>query len=131
MTSPNKQMPLLSIWRWFDPRGRDIGTWAFILNRISAISLTVYLFLHLIILRKLALGPQAYDSFVVFMKNPLFIAGELLVIVAGIYHALNGLRVVVTSFGIGVGYQKILSLIVFTITIIACVVFALRMFVII
>ena len=30
--------------RWFDPRNRKMGSWAFILNRITAIGLTVYPF---------------------------------------------------------------------------------------
>jgi len=29
------------LWRWFDPRGRKMGSWAFILNRITALGLTL------------------------------------------------------------------------------------------
>lgn len=128
MTNEYKQTSAGGFWHWFDPRGRDIGMWAFILNRTSAIGLTVYLFLHLIVLSQLAHGPQAYDSFVALAKKPLFIAGELLVIFAGIYHALNGIRVVLTSFSIGVPQQKLYFLIILMVTIIASVVFAVRMF---
>ena len=28
--------------RWFDPRGRDAGSWAFILNRLTGLGLTFY-----------------------------------------------------------------------------------------
>ena len=117
-----------SFWRWFDPRRRDIGTWAFILNRISAIGLTVYLFLHLLVLGTLAQGPDAYGKFLALIHNPIFLAGELLVICAGLYHAMNGLRVVITSFGIGVARQKIIFLFIFIMTIAFSLVFAIRMF---
>jgi succinate dehydrogenase / fumarate reductase cytochrome b subunit len=91
---------------WVDPRWRQVGTWAFILNRLTAIGLTVYLFMHLVVLGQLAQGPEAYDSFVALAKTPLFLMGELLVIVGALYHGLNGLRIALTSFGIGVRYQK-------------------------
>jgi succinate dehydrogenase / fumarate reductase, cytochrome b subunit len=91
---------------WVDPRWRQVGTWAFILNRLTAIGITVYLFMHLVVLGQLAQGPEAYDSFVALAKTPLFLMGELLVIVAALYHGLNGLRIALTSFGIGVRYQK-------------------------
>ena len=34
-------------WSWFIPVGRQAGGWAFALNRVTAIGLTFYLFLHL------------------------------------------------------------------------------------
>ena len=117
-----------SFWHWFDPRRRDFGTWAFILNRISAVGLTVYLFMHLVVLGTLAQGPEAYGSFLALIHNPLFLAGELLVICAGIYHAMNGIRVVLTSFGIGVSHQKIIFLFIIIMTIAFSLIFAIRMF---
>lgn len=92
--------------RWFDPRNRSLGTVAFILNRITALGLTLYLFMHLIVLGNLARGPEAYDHFIAFAKNPVFIFGEILVIAAGLIHGLNGIRIALNSFGIGTRYQK-------------------------
>jgi succinate dehydrogenase / fumarate reductase, cytochrome b subunit len=92
--------------RWFDPRNRQIGTWAFILNRITALGLTLYLTMHLVALSQLAQGPAAYDTFVAFAKNPYFKVGEMLVIAAGCIHGLNGIRIALNSFGIGVRFQK-------------------------
>jgi succinate dehydrogenase / fumarate reductase cytochrome b subunit len=114
--------------KWFDPRWRQMGSWAFILNRITALGLTFYLFLHLFILRQLAQGPDAYDRFLETIHNPLFISGELLVVIAGLYHGLNGLRISLTSFGIGVPQQKRIFLTLLAITVIASLVFAIRMY---
>ena len=93
-------------WSWFIPIGRQIGGWAFALNRVTAIGLTVYLFLHLVILGKLAQGPGAYDQFLELTENPFIKLGEWLVVAAAILHGLNGIRIILTSFGIAVTRQK-------------------------
>lgn len=92
--------------RWFDPRHRQLGTWAFILNRITALGLTLYLTLHLFALGNLARGPEAYNGFIKLAKTPVILLGELLVIAAGLIHGLNGIRIALNSFGIGARYQK-------------------------
>jgi succinate dehydrogenase / fumarate reductase cytochrome b subunit len=115
-------------YRWFDPRNRQTGSWAFILNRITALGLTFYLFLHLIVLGQLAQGPQAYDSFLKTIHNPIFIFGEVLVITAGFIHGLNGIRIALTSFGVGVQRQRQLFITLLTIAIIGSLIFAVRMF---
>jgi succinate dehydrogenase / fumarate reductase cytochrome b subunit len=121
--------PSSSNWlKWFDPRRREAGTLAFILNRLSALGLTFYLFLHLIVLSTLSQGAEAYDNFLELIHNPVFILGELVVIVGAVYHGLNGIRVGLTSFGIGVSVQKQLFYITLGITAIATVIFAIRMF---
>jgi succinate dehydrogenase/fumarate reductase cytochrome b subunit len=58
----------------------------------------------------------------------LFILAELLVVAAGIFHALNGLRIVLTSFNIGVGIQKQLFVGIFLLSTVAALIFAVRMF---
>lgn len=92
--------------RWFNPRNRSLGTFGYILNRVTALGLTLYLIMHLIALSQLAKGAAAYDGFIALVKNPFFKAGELLVVAAGIIHGLNGIRIVLNSFGIGVRRQR-------------------------
>ena len=91
---------------WFDPRKRHPGLWAFILNRITALGLSLYLVLHLVMLGKLAQGPETYDTFISLVNSPVFKLGELLVIAAGLIHGLNGIRVAATSIGLGVTRQR-------------------------
>ena len=125
---PNSPQKPSAAWKWFDPRGRESGSWAFIFNRLSALGLTVYLYMHLTVLGKLAKGPEAFDSFVATAKSPLVVIGELLVIAGGLYHGLNGLRIALTSFGIAVPYQRQLFYAVFIITVLGVALFAIRMF---
>jgi succinate dehydrogenase / fumarate reductase, cytochrome b subunit len=93
-------------WRWFDPRGRKLGTLAFILNRITGLGLTLYLCMHLFMLGKLAEGPDSYNAFIALAHDPLLKFGEMFVIAAVAIHGLNGLRIAITSFGIAVPHQK-------------------------
>lgn len=114
--------------KWFDPRNRQSGSWAFILNRITAIGLTAYLYLHLVILGKLAQGPDAYNDFVKLAESPIVLAGEFLVVAAGIIHGLNGIRIIMNSFGIAVPQQKPLFYGLMAVALVACLWFAYVMF---
>jgi succinate dehydrogenase / fumarate reductase cytochrome b subunit len=115
-------------WTWFNPLGRGTGGWAFILNRLTALGLTFYLYLHLLVLSQLAVGPQAYNNFVALMHNPLVIVGEMLVVAAGIIHGLNGVRIVLTTFGVGVTRQKQLFYGLMAVALVTILVFGVRMF---
>lgn len=128
MSGNARVQQLFQAARWFDPRWRGVGTWAFILNRLSGIGLTLYLFLHLIVLGTLGRGPAAYDQFIALARSPVLVAGELLVVVAGLYHGLNGLRVALTSFGIGVARQRTLFYGLLALVVLGGLAFALRMF---
>ena len=128
MIDPSSMRSLYQVVRWFDPRRRDSGSWAFILHRLSGIGLTVYLGMHLLVLSTLARGPAAYDSFVALARSPLFLLGELVLIAGALYHGLNGLRVTLTSFGFGVAYQKPLFYAVLASAVVISMIFAIRMF---
>jgi succinate dehydrogenase / fumarate reductase cytochrome b subunit len=118
----------LQFWRWFDPRNRSISTYGFILNRITALGLTLYLFIHLVVLGKLAQGPEAYDAFLEFAHTPVVLIGELLVIAAGFIHGLNGIRIALNSFGIAVTWQKPIFLSLMAVSVIGTIFFAIKMF---
>ena len=115
-------------WTWFLPLRRDIGSWAFALNRITALGLTFYLFLHLIVLGRLAQGPGAYDEFLLLTENPWIKLGEWAVVAAAILHGLNGMRVVLTSFGVGVTRQKQLFYAFMIIAVVLILIFTARMY---
>jgi succinate dehydrogenase / fumarate reductase, cytochrome b subunit len=117
-----------NVLRWFDARDRQVGSWAFILNRLTALGLTFYLGLHLIVLNKLTQGAQSYNDFVAFAHLPLIKAGEIILIAAVILHGLNGVRLTLLAFGIGLRYQKILFVLSVIVTILAATLFAVRLF---
>ncbi len=124
MTTPSPYR----IFNWFDPRGRQPGSWAFILNRITGLALTFYLVLHLIVLNKLTQGSHAYDDFLVLTHLPLIQLGEILLIAAVVLHGLNGLRVILLALGVGLSHQKAMFVISLIFTALATLLFAIRLF---
>jgi succinate dehydrogenase / fumarate reductase cytochrome b subunit len=120
----------IQFWRWFDPRWRSLSTWGFILNRITALGLTLYLFIHLVALSQLAMGPAAYDAFIKLAHSWPIKIGEMLVIAAGLIHGLNGIRIALTSFGIGTRYQKQIFYGLMLVAGVGIVYFAYKMFIV-
>src|SRR4029077_11552527 len=112
--------------RWLDVRRRKLGMWAYALNRITGIGLVVYLYLHLVVLSLLLRGPTAWDSFVALARSPFYLALAVIVLAGILVHGLNGLRIALTGFGIGVGAQKALFTILMIVSAIALWVAALK-----
>ena len=91
---------------WFDLRGRSLSTLAFALNRLTAIGLTVYLFLHLAVLSLLLRGPDGWDSFVRLARSPLFLTLDVVLLFGVVYHMFNGIRVALVGMGVANRQQK-------------------------
>jgi succinate dehydrogenase / fumarate reductase, cytochrome b subunit len=94
--------------RWLDPRGRHLGTWAFVANRLTGLGLVGYLYLHLVILSTLLRGPQAWDGLVELFRHPLFLVFDVLLVLGLAIHGLNGLRVALVGSGLLVDRQRAL-----------------------
>jgi succinate dehydrogenase / fumarate reductase cytochrome b subunit len=94
--------------RWLDPRGRHLGTWAFVANRLTGLGLVAYLYLHLAILSTLLRGPRAWDGLVELFRSPLFLALDVLLVLGLAFHGFNGLRVALVGSGLLVDRHKAL-----------------------
>ncbi|MFO7662205.1 MAG: hypothetical protein R6X18_06375 [Chloroflexota bacterium] len=100
--------PKRSLQAWFSPRGRSMSTLAFALNRLTAIGLTVYLFLHLAVLSLLVRGPEAWDSFVAIARTPVFLTLDVILLFGVVYHMFNGIRVALVGMGVANNLQRTL-----------------------
>jgi succinate dehydrogenase / fumarate reductase, cytochrome b subunit len=114
--------------KWFDPRARTINMLGFILNRVTALGLTVYLVLHLFELRQLSQGAAVYNGFIASVHSPLYVFLEVLVIAGGFIHGLNGVRIALISFGVGTRYQKALMVGLVGLAVLVSAIFAFHMF---
>ena len=114
--------------QWFNVRGKRVGFWAYAVMRLSALGLVLYLFLHLGILSQLAVGPAAWDGFVATAKAPAFLLLDIVLIIGMLAHGLNGVRLSLIGFGIGVPRQKIMLWIGLALTIVFSVLSALAVF---
>ena len=88
-------------------RGRE-GQWAFLLHRISGVALALYLLLHVIDISLVMYGPEGpFNAFLAFYHQWPFRIGLLLVIAGVVYHAFNGLRIILMDFtSWGVRFQR-------------------------
>jgi succinate dehydrogenase / fumarate reductase cytochrome b subunit len=93
---------------WFDVRRRRTGQLAFSMNRITALGLVFYLYLHLAVLSNLLRGPEAWDSFLGLATTPLFLGLDVLLVLGLLVHGLNGLRVALVGSGFVPNRQKAL-----------------------
>ena len=94
--------------RWFDVRHRKLGMWAYALNRVAGIGLVVYLYIHLVVLSMLLRGPGGWDAFISVVRQPYFLLLDVILLAGMLIHGLNGLRVALTGFDVGVKKQKAL-----------------------
>ncbi len=95
----DKVRPRQPLRSWFDVRRRRVGSWAFALNRLTGLGLTLYLFLHLGILTILLQGESAWNDFVALVKSPLFLILDAVLLFGLIFHGLNGIRVALVGMG--------------------------------
>lgn len=75
-----------------------IGSWAWILHRLSGLALIFYLTLHIWVINTLTMGPEKFDRVTRFLSSPLFKLLEVGLWGVILYHAFNGVRVVIVDF---------------------------------
>jgi succinate dehydrogenase / fumarate reductase cytochrome b subunit len=121
---PAKRKPL----EWFNLKGKRVGFWAYVVMRLSAVGLVLYLFLHLVILSQLAVGPAQWDSFVALVKSPIFLLLDIVLIIGILAHGLNGIRLTLIGFGIGVPSHKLMLWLAVILTIVFSILSALAIF---
>jgi succinate dehydrogenase / fumarate reductase cytochrome b subunit len=86
------------------------GMWAWLLFRISGLILVFYLGAHIIIISMGQFGAEGetLNDLMKMFDHPVLVLLDLALVVAVLYHALNGVRIILMDFGIGVHRHKIL-----------------------
>ncbi len=80
---------------------RFAGTWAWIFHRLSGLALVFYISLHIWVINTLTKGPEAYNELMDFLGSPLFKFLEVGLWGVILFHAFNGIRIVIIDFGRG------------------------------
>ena len=93
---------------WLDPRGRGHGGRALALHRVTGLVIVFYLYLHLGVLSMLLIGSSAWSSFLSLVTAKSFLAFEVVLIAAVLFHGLNGIRVAFVGSGIAVTRERAL-----------------------
>ena len=67
-------------------------------HRASGLGVLLYLFMHIVETSTVLFGPEVYDAAIGVFRNLPARLGEIVLMAALVYHALNGLRVIVMDF---------------------------------
>lgn len=75
-----------------------IGQWSWVLHRLTGLGVIFFLVLHVIDTSWAVFYPELYVEAIAAYQSPLFTVGEFGLVFAVVYHALNGLRIVLMDF---------------------------------
>lgn len=78
-------------------RGRE-GQWSWVAHRITGVLIFVFLLVHVMDTSLVRVSPEAYDAVIDTYKNPVVGLGEAGLVAAVVFHAFNGLRVMLVDF---------------------------------
>lgn len=78
-------------------RGRE-GMWSWVAHRITGIAIFFFLLVHVLDTAVVRISPEAYNAIMGIYKNPIMGLGEAALVAAIVYHAFNGIRIIMVDF---------------------------------
>lgn len=85
----------------------DPGMWSWVLHRISGATIFFFLFVHVLDTALVRVSPEHYNAIIETYKTPIVGLMEIGLVAAVLYHALNGIRVILIDFwSKGPRYQR-------------------------
>lgn len=114
---PEKRFPLPRLSAPKVPRGTlyrgNTGMWSWVLHRITGVAIFFFLLVHILDTALVRVSPEAYNAVINSYKTPIMGLGELGLVVAIGFHALNGLRIILIDFwSVGPKYHKLMFVVV-------------------
>lgn len=87
-------------------RGHE-GMWSWVLHRITGVSIFFFLLVHVLDTALIRVSPEAYNAVMGTYKTPLMGLGEAVLVAAIVFHAYNGLRIILVDYwSKGAKYHK-------------------------
>ena len=77
------------------------GMWSWLFQRITAVLIIVTLGVHLIFTHILGISDITYNTIGERMMHGAYTAVDIILLLAAVYHALNGLRMVLMDYWFG------------------------------
>jgi len=90
----------------FQARAMRTGTAAWLLQRLSGLFLTLYLIAHIFVIGTAVQGEDEFDDLLSTFENTPFLILDAGLVGVVAFHALNGVRLVLLDFAIGLRLQK-------------------------
>lgn len=76
----------------------NAGMWTWALHRLTGLGILAFLVIHVAETAAVVYWPDFYNEALNLYKNPVFRFAELLIFFSVLYHALNGLRIIIQDF---------------------------------
>jgi succinate dehydrogenase / fumarate reductase cytochrome b subunit len=78
-------------------RGK-VGMWSWVLHRITGVAIFFFLLVHVLDTSLVRISPAAYEGVMETYKTVIMGIGELGLVAAILFHALNGVRIILIDF---------------------------------
>ena len=93
-------------------RGND-GMWSWVAHRVTGVLVFFFLLVHVVDTALVRVSPEAYNHALELYKTPLVNLMEVGLVGAVLYHALNGVRIILIDFwSVGTKHQRLMFWIV-------------------
>ena len=76
----------------------NVGTWSWLLHRITGVILVLYLFMHFFALSSSIGGEATFNAWLSNLQTPLTHILEIGLVAVIAFHLLNGLRITIADF---------------------------------
>lgn len=74
------------------------GMWSWVAHRITGVAVFFFLLVHVLDTALVRVSPDAYDLVISTYKTPIVSLMEVGLVGAVLYHALNGVRIILVDF---------------------------------
>lgn len=95
---------------------KSTGFVSFVLRRFTGVALVLYLFTHMWVIGSINGGPDAFNARLNLVQSPLFKVLEVALLAAVVYHAFDGIRLIIVHYFNVTEYRKSLFYAVFAIS---------------
>jgi succinate dehydrogenase / fumarate reductase cytochrome b subunit len=77
-------------------RGHE-GMWSWVLHRITGVAIYFFLLVHILDTATVRIDPELYNAVMAAYKTPIMGLGEAGLVGAIVFHAFNGLRIILVD----------------------------------
>lgn len=77
---------------------KTTGFISFVFRRVSGLALVIYLFMHMLVIGSVNGGPESFNARMAMMQTPIFRFFEVALLAAVVYHAFDGIRLLIVHW---------------------------------
>jgi succinate dehydrogenase / fumarate reductase cytochrome b subunit len=74
------------------------GHWSWIAHRLAGVGVFLFLLVHILDIALIGWGPAVFNKLLFLYRAPIFRVGEVVLVGAVLYHAINGIRICIIDF---------------------------------